>query len=504
MAIAIQESQPASVLVVEDEGLIAQDIQAVLEQLGYRVSGLASSGVEALELASLSTADLVLMDIKIHGDIDGIETAEKIRQLFRVPVVYLTAHADTPTVDRAKVTEPFGYIVKPFTRSDIKVAIEMALTRHRLQQHLEEQEAWFSTILRSVGDAVIATDCDGNIKFLNAAAEALTGWRSYDAARRPVSEILRFRDDRGIDQIFNLSLQLNETADAYFQTGTLLGRDGSERLVVGSAAPVRRHEAAEIHGAVVVFRDISDLRKTEQALQETNWILTRSNEHLTQLSYSLSHDLKEPLRNVACYSGLLAKRHGDVLDGSGQEYLKVIVDGCKGMESLLSALLEYHRAGDFDRSAAVSTDSSIAASEALLNLTSAVEESRAVIHVGELPKVLSHPSALLQVFQSLIGNALRYKGEQRLEVQLSASREGPHWHFLIEDNGLGFPSDQAEFIFGLFKKAHGRNQSGSGVGLATCRRLIERYGGQIWAESVEGRGAKFHFTVPMIEPLTVA
>ena len=164
-------TQKLRVLVVEDEGIIARDITSMLEDLGYEISGQAGTGADALRLASSVAADLVLMDIKIRGAMDGIEAAATIRQQFDIPVVFLTSHADSDTLRRANETEPFGYVVKPFNEADLKVAIEVGFNRHRLQQKVEDRKNWFDTALESIGDAVIATSAEGRIQFFNRGAE---------------------------------------------------------------------------------------------------------------------------------------------------------------------------------------------------------------------------------------------------------------------------------------------------------------------------------------------
>ncbi len=157
----------AQILVVEDESIVAMDIQNMLKNLGYNVPVIVSSGEEAVEKAAKIRPDLVMMDIVLKGNMDGVEAADQIRTLFDIPVVYLTAFADERTLQRAKITEPFGYILKPFDERELHVNIEMALYKHKIERKLKENERWFSTTLRCIGDAVIATDKKGSIIFMN-------------------------------------------------------------------------------------------------------------------------------------------------------------------------------------------------------------------------------------------------------------------------------------------------------------------------------------------------
>src|SRR5580698_5665748 len=164
-----------SILIVEDEGLIALDLRKKLEQAGYSVPMIADNADEALQGVELHRPSLVLMDIRLHGPQDGIETADQIRRRFRVPVMFVTAHADRDTLERARITEPFGYIVKPFHGVDFRPQIEMALWKHQMEQKLRVSEAWLATTFRNVADALIATDNEGNVVVLNAPAAELTG-----------------------------------------------------------------------------------------------------------------------------------------------------------------------------------------------------------------------------------------------------------------------------------------------------------------------------------------
>ncbi len=179
----------AKILVVEDEAIEALDIQRRLSSLGYVVSEIAFSGQEALEKSERIRPDLVLMDIMLHGGIDGIAAAEEIRSRLDIPVIYLTAYSDDDTLQRAKISEPYGYIVKPFNERELYVTIDIALYKHKMETQLRESERWLATTLKSIGDAVITTDENGLITFMNPVAEQLTGWDLADARQKPLHRV---------------------------------------------------------------------------------------------------------------------------------------------------------------------------------------------------------------------------------------------------------------------------------------------------------------------------
>src|SRR4051794_6296139 len=188
--------RPASILVVEDEAIVARDIQTTLRDLGYVVLDTAGSCEEAIHRASIRCPDLVLMDIRIQGRRDGIETAEMLRRRFRIPVVFLTAYADDTTIERAKRAQPYGYLVKPIKSNELRSVVEVSLYKHEIDTRLRERERWFSTTLRSIGDAVVSADVEGRVTFMNTVAEILTGWHTEEAVGRPLEEVLRLaRED---------------------------------------------------------------------------------------------------------------------------------------------------------------------------------------------------------------------------------------------------------------------------------------------------------------------
>jgi two-component system, cell cycle sensor histidine kinase and response regulator CckA len=254
------------VLVVEDEGLIAHDISTRLEALGHEVVGTVSTAEEALDLAS--AADIVLMDIRIDGPIDGIEAATRLRDQCHLPVVFLTAHADRQTLDRAKLTGAFGYLVKPITHASLNGAIEIALYKHRIERKLEEREALLRTTLGSTADAVMVTDHLSRVLMLNAAAENLTGWTHAEAEGQPILRVLRLVDaESGEPAEDPVPLAILKDAVMPLDKSCLLvSRSGVQMMIEGSAAPVKA-SGIEL-GTVLTFRDVSARLWEEKQLRQ--------------------------------------------------------------------------------------------------------------------------------------------------------------------------------------------------------------------------------------------
>lgn len=260
----------AKIMVVEDEGIIAQDIKNCLENLGYIVPEVVFTGLDAIEKAEQVHPDLVLMDIVLKGEMDGIETAAEIRNRYNIPIVYLTAYEDDKTLKRAKITEPLGYILKPFEERYLRSSIEMALYKHKMENKLKESERWLGTILKSVADAVVVTDNDGKVMFMNPVAEVLTGWSFKDAYGKSLKEIFRIVNEdtkSPVENPVNKVLQDNIVLGRNNHT-MLISKDGNEVSIDSSAAPIR-DDKGKITGVVLVINDISDRRIAENALRES-------------------------------------------------------------------------------------------------------------------------------------------------------------------------------------------------------------------------------------------
>jgi diguanylate cyclase (GGDEF)-like protein/PAS domain S-box-containing protein len=261
---------PASLLVIEDERIVARDLKLVLESLGYLVPAIADSGEMAIEKADEHRPDLILMDIRLTGEIDGISAAQTILEQFDIPVIYLTAHSDEATLSRAKLTHPLGYIIKPFEERELRAIIEMALYKLKTERLLKENAQWLATVLNSIGDGVITTDTEGRITLLNPVAEKLTGWSCGEALGRDSTEVFEIIHE------FNRKIVPSPIAEA-IETGQitllpkqtlLIRKDGIEVPIEDSVAPITQHRGTaaiqnrtgKITGAVVIFRDMTQQR----------------------------------------------------------------------------------------------------------------------------------------------------------------------------------------------------------------------------------------------------
>jgi PAS domain S-box-containing protein len=255
------------VLIVEDENIIAEDLKHSLQNLGYDVSGVASSGREAIEKADEVQPDVVLMDIMLKGDMDGVEAANHISRAYEIPVVYLTAHADDQTFHRAKITEPYGYIIKPYEERELQIAIEMALYKYQAESRLRKMEQWLTTTLKSIGEAVITTDVSGTITFMNAVAEKLSGYKQETALGRLLRDVFVIEHEQHSTKIDDLLKNALAHGSISVMDHTMLSRaDGTQVPVEQTIAPIK-DEKNNITGLVLVFRDVSERKRAEVQLR---------------------------------------------------------------------------------------------------------------------------------------------------------------------------------------------------------------------------------------------
>lgn len=257
------------ILVVEDESIVAMDIKQRAEGLGYEVIGITPSGEEALEIIREDPPDLILMDIVLKGKIDGIEAAQRIHDNYDIPVLYLTAYSDEETLKRAKITEPFGYIIKPFEDRELHSSVEIAIYKHEMDRKLKASEKWLSTTLESMGDAMIATDKEGVIIFMNPVAQEVTGWDLEEAIGKSLTDVLKIiNENTGIpleDPVPKV-LKENEVIEIK-DSNLLITKNGTRVPIDDSSAPIK-DENGNVLGVTLVFRDITERKKAEKEKEQ--------------------------------------------------------------------------------------------------------------------------------------------------------------------------------------------------------------------------------------------
>jgi PAS domain S-box-containing protein len=366
--------------------------------------------------------------------------------------------------------------------------------RKQVEQDLFESQERFRLLVDRVQDyAIFRLTPDGHVATWNVGAERLKGYRADEILGRHFS---CFYTDADVQA--GKPERLLRTAEAEGRVedeGWRVRKDGS-RFWADVVITALRDEAGKLRGFAKIARDMTERRRAEEQLRRTAAELARSNADLEQFAYVASHDLQEPLRMVASYTQLLARRYAGRLDADADEFIGYAVGGAKRMQRLIDDLLTYARVGSAPY-VPVPTDTGALVDQVVADLRLTLDEEGAVISRGPLPIVPGDPRQLGEVFQNLIGNALKYRGPEPPRVELTAERQGAEWLFSVRDNGIGIDPAQADRIFLIFQRLHAQaDYEGTGLGLAICKRVIERHGGRIWVESRPGAGATFRFTLP--------
>ncbi|MFN6567079.1 ATP-binding protein [Dendronalium sp. ChiSLP03b] len=490
------------ILVVEDEVIVARTIASQLNQLGYIVTGTASSGKVAITKASETKPELVLMDIILKGEMDGITAASHIREQLDIPVIFLTAYADHNTLQRAKITQPFGYIVKPFTLQDLRIAIEIGLLKHELERDLRENRDRLVTLLNSMSDAVIATDELGMVTFMNPAAEKITGWQQAEALGHDVSNIFQIVDEVTEDTLENpVSKVLREQEVVYLGEFTSLITKHGTRVPIGdSASPIMR-QSQQISGVVVVFWDLSERRQTELLEQALN--KERELNNLKSLFIStVSHEFRNPLTVIQTAVELIEIHGANLTETKKNTYLKRIKKAVQSMKQLMEGVLFMGRA----------EAEKLVYEPAQLNIDNfcreLIAEFSAVATTGHQIIFTCHSNntdALMDerllhyIFMNLLSNAVKYSPTgSNIWFNLTCDQIAGVAIFRIQDQGIGIPEeDQTRLFESFYRASNVQSIQGTGLGLVIVKRCVAAHDGQINVSSQVGVGTTFTVILPL-------
>ncbi len=358
------------------------------------------------------------------------------------------------------------------------------------EENLRRLEEKYRQFFEENAAANFISTPEGNLLACNSAFLELFGFGSLEEAlATPTTSLFRHPGDRQA-----LLERLREARQLRNHQVEYRRRDGGRVYAIAniSGAFGYRGELTELRGNLI---DDTDRRMKAEALARKTEELARSNAELEQFAYVASHDLQEPLRMVASYTQLLARRYRGRLDRDADDFIEFAVDGARRMQNLINDLLAYSRVTTrAGQRQPISAQTALAA--ARKNLTAAVEESHATIHCGALPTVVADPTQLMQVFQNLLGNAIKYRSSVPPEISVTGEEHPAEWHFSVRDNGIGIDPRHSERIFQVFQRLHNeKDYPGTGIGLAVCKKIVERHRGRIWVESEPGQGSTFHFTI---------
>jgi PAS domain S-box-containing protein len=452
-----------------------------------RVNAASKSFYETFQVSETETMKRVLYDLG-NKQWDIPDLRQLLGEVLR----------DTKTIEDFKVKDDFPGI-GPRTmllnarrierQSGKEPLILLAIEDVSERECLQESQSQLSAIVESSDDAIISSDLDGIIRSWNRGAEELFGYRAKEIIGKPLS-ILAAR--KNTDEIPNVLARLGRGERVEHYESERRAKDGRSIPVSLSVSSIV-DSSGRVIGASKIVRDITEQKRSEEALRSLNL-------DLQHFAYAASHDLQEPLRMVMSYTQLLARQYKGKLDQHADQYIGYAVQGAERMETLLRDLREYWSVNEQKLNEPVPVECEHVLAKALDLLAAPVRESGGLVTHDPLPTIVAEETPLVLLFQNLIGNALKYhRPDEPPRIHVSAERSKSVWIFAVRDNGIGIEAEHAEKIFAPFKRLHGAEFAGSGIGLAICQRVVERYGGRVWVESEYGQGSTFRFTLPANE-----
>ncbi len=503
---------PPKILIVDDRPANLLAMRKVLSKLDAEVIA-AGNGNDALALCLDHEFALILLDVDMPG-MDGYELAELMRgepRTAQVPLIFVTAsYSDEVHRKRGYSVGAVEYIQKPvddfILRSKAIVFLELYLSRKCLEAELARSEAMaaslregegrlrvseqkFRNLVENISDLIWETDAEGRFTYVSPRCVDLLGVLPESLISRGLVDLCRPEDAARVRAALSDGVRRLEIA--------ILAADGQAIQTEMSITPITSPSEAVI-GHRGITRDITIRKKIRAELEQKTAELERSNSDLEQFAYVASHDLREPLRMVNSFLGLLERRIADKLDDESREFISFAMEGAQRMDHLILDLLAYSRIG---RNALPKEPVPLgpALDTALGNLTLTMEEYGAGVSIpDEMPSLRVDEVEFVRLFQNLIGNAIKYRHPDRPpRIKVTVARNESCWEFRIEDNGLGIEPQYYDRIFQIFQRLQARDETeGTGIGLAVCKRVVGRYGGRIWVESTPGIGSRFHFTIP--------
>ncbi|MBX9722201.1 MAG: PAS domain S-box protein, partial [Candidatus Obscuribacterales bacterium] len=453
----------------------------------------------ARERLKTSGIDAILLDLSLP-DSTGINTVNEIRSVAkRIPIVVFTAESDQSLALDAVKHGAQDFIIKGVASDDSLVrCLEYAHERYKIETALWKEQERLKAIIENSQDAFISMDSKWRITDWNYQAERIFGYTKSESLGQSLGLIypryLQRRYLRNIEEYFaSDSSSITRTSSELLA----IHRDGRELHIEFTIFKIRGDSD---YTFCAFARDITERKRLseemEHVVQERTAKLTQSNEALREFAKVASHDLQEPLRAVQGFANLLAENTKGKLEKDSEEFIEYILDGTQRMQQLIRSVL-VHSQINSDSSDQHATNCNLVIEEVMANLKDSIVQTETMLDVDKLPEVAVEYTQLVQLFQNLISNAMKYRGPEAPHIRISAEQSANQWLFSVRDNGLGIDPQYSGKIFDMFARIHGKvKYPGTGMGLAICKRIVTAHGGSIWVESQLGQGSIFMFTLP--------
>ncbi|WP_207460507.1 response regulator [Azospirillum sp. SYSU D00513] len=501
----------ARILIVEDDRIVARDIQQQLQRMGHSVAGMAANGEDAIRLAGSSRPDLVLMDIRLEGEMDGIEAARRIRATHHIPIIFLTAYANDDMVRRASQTEPFGYLLKPFEEPQMRTVIQMALHMHASDARLRKSERRYAATLASIRDGVILCDAQGRVEYMNRTAEALTGWTAAEAAGQPLAGVFPVVDEETrepLEDFASLVLRNRDLAPPE-RVSRLLSR-GRRNLGEGANPPgiaVEERcsaivgERGCVEGAILVFSDLTQRRQTAEALRKSQADLAHIGRltMMGELAAAIAHEVNQPLMAVVTNAGTCLQHLSK--DSPDLPKTRVVAE---------RIVRDARRAGDVVRSIQALArrtpaepgwvDMSALIADTLRLVRAELRRARVEVETDLLqgpPWIQGDRVQLQQLVLNLVMNAVEAMAALDADsrsLRITTRADAGQLRVRVEDSGVGIDESAVEDIF---RALYTTKPEGLGMGLAISRSIVELHGGRLTAAPRVPRGSVFEAVLPV-------
>ncbi len=500
-------------LVVEDDSIIAMEIRDRLERMGYDIMDVLDRGEDVLPRIKDILPDLILMDIILKGDMDGIEAAAQVKTAFDVPVIYLTAHADQATLERAKVTEPSGYVLKPFVNRELQTNIDMALYKHKMAVRLKESEEKFRNLVETSTDWVWEVDEKSRYIYSSPKVTELLGYGPSEIVGKTPFDFMTTQEAERVKNEWGKILEDKQAFKCLENSN--LHKNGQIVILETSGVPVYDN-LGNFKGYRGIDRDITErklaqdeLNKKAAELAELNKQLGVSEKVLAELNASkdkffsiLAHDLRSPFNSILAFARLLVDDYDSIDKENRRKFAENIYVNAKTVFHLVENLLEWSRiqTGRIEYNPDDTVLKEVVAS--LMNMLSGNAIKKEIELVNEVKEnlVVKVDERMIQsVFQNLIANAIKFT-RVKGKITVSAENEGDFVRVSVADNGIGIKEEDLDKLFKIdvqHTTMGTAKETGTGLGLILCKELIQRHGGVISVHSKYGEGTTFSFTLPL-------
>jgi signal transduction histidine kinase/AmiR/NasT family two-component response regulator len=476
-------SPDTQIMIIEDEAIIAKDIENILLNYGYGISGIYAKAEDALESLKTKKPDLILMDVVLKGHMDGIEAAKMIKKIMKVPIIFITAYADETTISRIKKIEPHGYFLKPFEEKELQTWIETTLHKFNSEESTYKNEKLALSIVENSEEAILVFDKNHSVTYINKAAEKLTGWDRNSALNEKLDKIVGIT---GVNLQIDILLNSYPKGKPFFNKTSFINKNNQRFEIYYSVFALSNYES------VFSFRESTDDPEKEILSKK----LDQAYKDAEKFAYIASHDLQEPLRMIASYVQLLKKRYQGKLDSRANEFIDFSVSGVNRMKNMIDDLLLYSRINT-NHMAKEKVDCEKLVAEVINKLSSAESSRKPVFKCSPLPVITADRGQMSQLFLHLLTNSLKFNENNPPVVEVNCSKQNDNWVFSVSDNGIGIEEAYHGKIFEAFQKLHNqKDYPGNGIGLAVCKKIVELHGGHIRVDSEPGKGTVFHFNIP--------